>query len=167
MSLSKKQLHCTLLPALALSTCQDNQELPACSFSKLFKWKEASVQRTLSETRELSSSDTKCCSANLPFSSKCIHRDLAARNVLVTHGKVLKICDFGLARDIMNDSNYIVRGNVSSCVLSVFHTIVKMTRNQESEAFHFLIPCQLYGQLYRECRNLMFSCSWQMQILSL
>ncbi|XP_061230368.1 receptor-type tyrosine-protein kinase FLT3 isoform X2 [Neopsephotus bourkii] len=44
-------------------------------------------------------------------SKSCIHRDLAARNVLVTHRKVLKICDFGLARDIMNDSNYIVRGN--------------------------------------------------------
>uniref|UniRef100_A0A5F8GPN9 Receptor-type tyrosine-protein kinase FLT3 n=1 Tax=Monodelphis domestica TaxID=13616 RepID=A0A5F8GPN9_MONDO len=41
----------------------------------------------------------------------CVHRDLAARNVLVTHGKVVKICDFGLARDIMNDSNYVVRGN--------------------------------------------------------
>uniref|UniRef100_A0A2K5Q1I3 Receptor-type tyrosine-protein kinase FLT3 n=1 Tax=Cebus imitator TaxID=2715852 RepID=A0A2K5Q1I3_CEBIM len=46
----------------------------------------------------------------LEFKS-CIHRDLAARNVLVTHGKVVKICDFGLARDIMNDSNYVVRGN--------------------------------------------------------
>ncbi|NWR54952.1 FLT3 kinase, partial [Bucorvus abyssinicus] len=44
-------------------------------------------------------------------SKSCIHRDLAARNVLVTHGKVVKICDFGLARDIVNDSNYIVRGN--------------------------------------------------------
>ncbi|NXL86542.1 FLT3 kinase, partial [Alectura lathami] len=41
----------------------------------------------------------------------CIHRDLAARNILVTHGKVVKICDFGLARDVVNDSNYIVRGN--------------------------------------------------------
>ncbi|XP_060047672.1 receptor-type tyrosine-protein kinase FLT3 isoform X2 [Erinaceus europaeus] len=46
----------------------------------------------------------------LEFKS-CIHRDLAARNVLVTHGKVVKICDFGLARDIMNDSNYVIRGN--------------------------------------------------------
>ncbi|NXE20920.1 FLT3 kinase, partial [Ardeotis kori] len=44
-------------------------------------------------------------------SKSCIHRDLAARNVLVTHGKVVKICDFGLARDVVNDSNYIVRGN--------------------------------------------------------
>ncbi|XP_067841620.1 receptor-type tyrosine-protein kinase FLT3 [Heptranchias perlo] len=44
-------------------------------------------------------------------SRSCIHRDLAARNVLVTHGKVAKICDFGLARDVMQDSNYVVRGN--------------------------------------------------------
>ncbi|EHH58496.1 FL cytokine receptor, partial [Macaca fascicularis] len=47
----------------------------------------------------------------LEFKS-CVHRDLAARNVLVTHGKVVKICDFGLARDIMSDSNYVVRGNM-------------------------------------------------------
>ncbi|NWW22209.1 FLT3 kinase, partial [Falcunculus frontatus] len=44
-------------------------------------------------------------------SKSCIHRDLAARNVLVTRGKVVKICDFGLARDVMNDSDYVVRGN--------------------------------------------------------
>ncbi|KAM7390500.1 hypothetical protein PAMA_008586 [Pampus argenteus] len=42
----------------------------------------------------------------------CIHRDLAARNVLVTKGRLVKIADFGLARDIDNDSNYVVRGNV-------------------------------------------------------
>uniref|UniRef100_A0A8C9YLL5 receptor protein-tyrosine kinase n=1 Tax=Sander lucioperca TaxID=283035 RepID=A0A8C9YLL5_SANLU len=41
----------------------------------------------------------------------CIHRDVAARNVLLTNHRVAKICDFGLARDIMNDSNYVVKGN--------------------------------------------------------
>ncbi|KAM8823818.1 receptor-type tyrosine-protein kinase FLT3-like isoform 2-T2 [Spinachia spinachia] len=45
-------------------------------------------------------------------SKNCIHRDLAARNVLVTKGGRMKIGDFGLARDIANDSNYVVRGNV-------------------------------------------------------
>lgn len=41
----------------------------------------------------------------------CIHRDVAARNVLLTDHRIAKICDFGLARDIMNDSNYVVKGN--------------------------------------------------------
>ncbi|KAJ8348147.1 hypothetical protein SKAU_G00267360 [Synaphobranchus kaupii] len=44
-------------------------------------------------------------------SKNCIHRDLAARNVLIYEGKLVKICDFGLARDIMNDSNYISKGS--------------------------------------------------------
>ncbi|KAL0974038.1 hypothetical protein UPYG_G00214570 [Umbra pygmaea] len=44
-------------------------------------------------------------------SKNCVHRDLAARNVLICEGKLVKICDFGLARDIMHDDNYISKGS--------------------------------------------------------
>uniref|UniRef100_A0A672MF97 Fibroblast growth factor receptor n=1 Tax=Sinocyclocheilus grahami TaxID=75366 RepID=A0A672MF97_SINGR len=45
-------------------------------------------------------------------SKKCIHRDLAARNVLVTEDNVMKIADFGLARDVHNIDYYKKTTNV-------------------------------------------------------
>lgn len=38
---------------------------------------------------------------------KLVHRDLAARNVLVAEGKICKVSDFGLSRDVYEDDAYL------------------------------------------------------------
>jgi serine/threonine protein kinase len=45
---------------------------------------------------------------------KVVHGDLAARNVLLAEGNVVKICDFGLARNVYADPNYHKTSNVSA-----------------------------------------------------
>lgn len=60
-----------------------------------------------------SSKDAAVCIKYLYLSLQCIHRDLAARNVLVTEDNVMKIADFGLARDVHNIDYYKKTTNVS------------------------------------------------------
>ena len=43
---------------------------------------------------------------------KLVHRDLAARNILVGSGKVLKISDFGLTRDVYEADTYLKQSKV-------------------------------------------------------
>lgn len=65
------------------------------------------------ETAQLQWFNAAWCCVIKSLHAQCVHRDLAARNVLICEGKLVKICDFGLARDIMHDSNYISKGSVS------------------------------------------------------
>ncbi|XP_046852957.1 fibroblast growth factor receptor 2-like [Xenia sp. Carnegie-2017] len=51
--------------------------------------------------------NTKYMLSFILASRLCIHRDLATRNILVTDNYVIKIADFGLARDVGKDSQYI------------------------------------------------------------
>ena len=44
-------------------------------------------------------------------SLKIVHRDLATRNILIDHDMILKIADFGLARDIYIDPCYQMTSN--------------------------------------------------------
>ena len=70
---------------------------------------------------------------------QCIHRDLAARNVLVTEDNVMKIADFGLARDIHHIDYYKKTTNVSAgaaCPLS-----------QDSEPLGYPHPNWLGGRV--------------------
>lgn len=63
---------------------------------------------------------------------KLVHRDLAARNILLAEGKVCKISDFGLTRDIYLDESYTKKtSGKRECkitfrvaILKLFHILV-------------------------------------------
>ena len=45
--------------------------------------------------------------AIISYLLQCVHRDLAARNILVGKGLIAKVADFGMARDVSKDGEYI------------------------------------------------------------
>lgn len=47
--------------------------------------------------------DVSCALQAFLTHMRMIHRDLAARNILVDRGKVLKVSDFGMTRDVYED----------------------------------------------------------------
>lgn len=53
----------------------------------------------------------------LCFLLKVLHGDLAARNILLADDNVVKICDFGLAKDMYKSDNYFRKGDVSEIYL--------------------------------------------------
>ncbi|KAH7643343.1 vascular endothelial growth factor receptor 3 [Dermatophagoides farinae] len=74
------------------------------------QWSSISQRR---QGRTVTTSDLICwafqCSRGMDYLTmrKLIHRDLAARNVLLASNNVVKICDFGLAKDVYKYDNYI------------------------------------------------------------
>uniref|UniRef100_A0A8C1ZS13 receptor protein-tyrosine kinase n=1 Tax=Cyprinus carpio TaxID=7962 RepID=A0A8C1ZS13_CYPCA len=96
------------------STCSDNQiksRSSSCAAGSSLDCEQAEDSWPLDMDDLLRFSYQVAQGLDFLAAKNCIHRDVAARNVLLTNSRVAKICDFGLARDIMNDSNYVVKGN--------------------------------------------------------
>lgn len=51
-----------------------------------------------------------------------MHGDLAARNILLADSNVVKISDFGMAKDIYKDDQYFKKSKV--CTLSIQHNLL-------------------------------------------
>lgn len=49
-----------------------------------------------------------------------IHRDLAARNVLLADDNIVKICDFGMAKDVYKYQEYKKKNDVSTRKIQLF-----------------------------------------------
>lgn len=92
---------------------------------------------------------------------QCVHRDLAARNVLICEGKLIKICDFGLARDIMHDSNYISKGSVSGNISAQFGDKGKSI-NMNTEWFFFFLfrPSYLWSGWHLKAFSIICTPLW-------
>ena len=63
------------------------------------------------------SADSGIFSLPFPSYAQCIHRDLASRNVLVGNGLVAKVADFGMARNISTDGQYIKVTEVNNLIV--------------------------------------------------
>lgn len=79
-----------------------------------------------------------------PSPPQCIHRDLAARNVLVTESNVMKIADFGLARDVHNIDYYKKTTNVSPLQYKEGCAKCKVFENRSVRPSLFIFPLLLH-----------------------
>ncbi|XP_066917085.1 fibroblast growth factor receptor 2-like isoform X2 [Clytia hemisphaerica] len=69
---------------------------------------------------------------------KCVHRDVAARNVLVGENYVMKIADFGLARDVYEDERYVkVSGGLLPIKWMALESIVDRVFTHASDVWSF------------------------------
>lgn len=55
---------------------------------------------------------------NAIITAQILHGDLAARNILVTADKTIKICDFGLAKQLFEYSVYVQKQEVKYMLIS-------------------------------------------------
>ena len=102
---------------------QENQELPEWS-TNYRSDAEAMPNRSISTRDLVSWSFQVARGMDYLVSKKVIHGDLAARNILLADNGVVKVADFGLARQLFNDYNYKKQQPVCTAILLTLNVII-------------------------------------------
>ena len=98
----------------------DNQETPPDWSLNYHADVQEEAQRSSISTRDLISWSFQIARGmDYLVSKKVLHGDLATRNVLLADDGVVKVADFGLARQLYQDYDYKKQGRVSQLPISV------------------------------------------------
>lgn len=71
-----------------------------------------------------------------------VHRDLAARNILVSKKNICKVADFGLSRDLADESYYISQGGMIPVKWTAPEAILYKKYSTSSDVWSY--GCLLY-----------------------
>ncbi|XP_044737369.1 vascular endothelial growth factor receptor kdr-like isoform X2 [Chrysoperla carnea] len=107
----------TEVTTLPMSTDEDDVTILSNNSTQQPEWRSNYQGDYRGNVAPMSSQDLLCWAFQIArgmdylVSRNVLHGDLAARNVLLADNNIVKICDFGLAKSMYKDANYVKKKN--------------------------------------------------------